>query len=801
MPYAEVAVDAPAGRSPYSYVVPPELDLGPGHLVLVPFGPRTARGVVVEVASSPAHEATRTVLSVASDYRLSREQLDIGAFVSRTYLSPLYPALALFIPPGIAPEPEVSFSLAPSSCSPLPSLSAEEDDVLRRIRDQGQVRLRQLAGGRGAVSRLQAVTSLVERGIIVRSEKTRRPSTRARTEVLVSLSVEALEAREAADSLAGTRAKRQCSILEHLLARNGPVSLGELRQECGATSATVMALQARGLVNVAERRVWRETIASRTTEPAHVPILTAAQLAAWEQITSHWDDGSPAEFVLFGVTGSGKTELYLRAARHAVDLGRQVICLVPEIALASQTVERFAARFPGRVAVLHSGLTPGQSFDEWERVRGGGCDVVVGARSALFAPLERPGLFILDEEHDWAYKQDDTSPRYHARTVAREFARRCGAVLLLGSATPDVETFQRAESGQSRLLELPSRVGDRPGLPPVEVVDMREELKRGNANLFSVALARDMAEALRRHEQVLLFLNRRGTATMVQCRRCGHVISCPRCSVALAHHGARGRVVCHRCGYSAPVPGRCPVCRSDRLRFLGVGTQGVVDEVQAVYPGARVMRWDSDVPARVRGGSGLSDAVHGRDVDVIVGTQMIAKGLDFPGVTLVGVVNADVGLNVPDFRSGERVFQLLCQAAGRAGRGIQPGRVVVQSYEPDHYVVRSAAQHDYRAFYADEMRYRAEGYYPPFSSVVQLVYSHSDERRCRREAERVLAVLDARIHGTDLRITGPAPAFVWRLRGRYRLQLTVRGARPSDALADLALPTGWVVDVDPAGIA
>lgn len=800
MRYAEVAVDAPAGRTPYSYVVPPELDLGPGHLVLVPFGPRTARGVVVDAASSPAHEATRAVLSVASDYRLSREQLDIGAFVSRTYLSPLYPALALFFPPGIAPEPEVSFSLALSSL-PLPALSAEEDELVRRIRDEGQVHLRQLARGSGATSRLRAVASLVERGIIVRSEKPRRPSAKARTEVLVSLSVDVLEARRVADSLAGTRSKRQAEVLEQLLARSGPVSLVELRRECGATSATVAALKARGLVDIAERRVWRETIASRTAGPAHVPTLTVAQLAAWDQIARHWNDGSPAEFVLYGVTGSGKTELYLRAARRAVEMGRQVICLVPEIALASQTVERFAERFPGRVAVLHSGLTAGQSFDEWERVRRGGCDVVVGARSALFAPVERPGLFILDEEHDWAYKQDDTSPRYHARTVAREFARRWGAVLLLGSATPDVETFRRAESGQSRLLELPVRVGDRPGLPPVEVVDMREELKRGNANLFSTALARGVAEALGRHEQVLLFLNRRGTATMVQCRRCGHVISCPRCSVALAHHGARDRVVCHRCGYSAPVPGRCPVCRSDRLRFLGVGTQGVVDEVQTVFPGARVIRWDSDVPARVRGGSGLSDAVHGGDVDVIVGTQMIAKGLDFPGVTLVGVVNADVGLNVPDFRSGERVFQLLCQAAGRAGRGLQPGKVVVQSYQPDHYVVRSAASHDYRAFYADEMRYRAEGYFPPFSSVIQLVYSHSDEHRCRREAERVLAVLDARIRGTDLRITGPAPAYVWRLRGRYRLQLTIRGAQPADVLADLALPSGWVVDVDPAGIA
>jgi len=801
MRYAEVAVDAPAGRSTYSYVVPAGLDVRPGSLVRVPFGSRTARGVVVELSSLPVHEATRAILAVEDGYRLAPEQLDIGAFVSRTYLSPPFPALALFFPPGLAPEPRVSFHPAPVADSVLPELSPDEQEMLRAVQEQGTLKLEQLRRGPRAAARIRALTSLLERGLVQRSEEARRRPVAARTAKRASLRIDAGEAGAVAESLARKGAGRQACILLRLLSAGSPVPVSDLRLECGATAATIAALEARGLVDISEERIWRDTVASRSVEPSVAPPLTPSQAAAWERMERHWGEGNPPEFLLFGVTGSGKTELYLRAARRTVESGRQVLCLVPEIALAAQTVERFASRFPGRVSVVHSGLTPGQAFDEWDRIQHGTSDIVVGARSALFAPLARPGLIILDEEQDWAYKQDDTAPRYHARTVAREMASRYGAVLMLGSATPDVETFHRSAASLAHLLELPSRVAGSAGLPPVEVVDMREELKSGNAGMFSSALGGGMAEALGRHEQVLLLLNRRGTATMVQCRRCAHVISCPRCSVALAHHAGRGRLVCHRCGYTAPMPGRCPACRSDRLRYLGVGTQGVVDEIGRLSPGAHVVRWDSDVPARVRGGSGLSDAVRSGEVDVIVGTQMVGKGLDFPGVTLVGVVNADVGLNVPDFRSGERIFQLLCQAAGRAGRGMQPGKVVVQSYAPEHYVIRSAASHDYRSFYADEMRYRAEAGYPPFGSIAQMVYAHADERRCRLESERVRAVLEARIRGTDLRLTGPAPAFVWRLRGRYRMQLTIRGSRPADVLADLSLPPGWVVDVEPAGIA
>ncbi|MFW6057180.1 MAG: replication restart helicase PriA, partial [Chloroflexota bacterium] len=406
---------------------------------------------------------------------------------------------------------------------------------------------------------------------------------------------------------------------------------------------------------------------------------------------------------------------------------------------------------------------------------------------------------VLDEEHEWTYKQDDMSPRYHARTVAREMAVRLGIPLVLGSATPDVETFTRVANGDSHLLELPHRIGD-VGLPPIEVVNMRDELRDGNLSLFSRPLLSAMKEALSRGEQVLLFLNRRGTATLVQCRRCGHVFSCPRCSVALAYHAARARLVCHRCGYSIRTPDRCPQCKSTRIRYLGVGTQRIVDEVHSVFPGARVVRWDSDVPVRTRSQSGFHDAVHAGDVDVIVGTQMVAKGLDFPNVTLVGAISADLGLTLPDYRAGERTFQLLCQVAGRAGRGLKPGRVVAQVYEPESYVIRSAAAQDYRAFYEAEMRYRREAFYPPFCSVVRLMYAHTNDDRSRAEAARVHQELSAHAGGT-VRVTGPTPAFMQRLRGRYRWQVLVRGRDPASIVAGLTLPNGWVIDVDPLSVA
>ncbi|MFW6103084.1 MAG: replication restart helicase PriA [Chloroflexota bacterium] len=795
-----MAVDAPAGRSTYSYAVFDESSVTVGQLVWVPFGTRTVRGIVVGLNREPTYESPRPILSVSPGVKLTPFQIDLGEWIAAYYLSPQFSSLSLFLPPGMERQPDTYVYRAGRSYPEEPdALSARQRRLLQLVGWNQRVRLKDLERSLGKTQTSRDVDSLVRRGLLAREDITRERSVGTRTDLLVSLSRMAREYTGNIQDAVSPRAIRQREVLAHLRICDEAVPLQELRDRYGTSRGVVRTLEDKGLVDVYEERVWRSPLEAISSRSSSVPALTDAQHRAQETLAKGMTDGSFGEYLLFGVTGSGKTELYLRATGQALSSGRSAVCLVPEITLASQTVERFMSRFPNRVILLHSGLSPGEQVDEWERVSRTEPCVVIGPRSALFAPVKNPGLIVLDEEHEWTYKQDDMSPRYHARTVAREMAVRLGIPLVLGSATPDVETFTRVVNGRSQLLELPYRIGDT-GLPPIEVVNMRDELRDGNVSLFSGLLLSAMKEALSRSEQVLLFLNRRGTATLVQCRRCGHVFACPRCSVALAYHAARGRLICHRCGYSSRTPEHCPQCKSTRIRYLGVGTQRIVDEVHSVFPGARVVRWDSDVPVRTRGQSGFNDAVHAGEVDVIVGTQMVAKGLDFPNVTLVGAISADLGLTLPDYRAGERTFQLLCQVAGRAGRGLKPGRVVAQVYEPDSYVIKAAAAQDYRTFYEAEMKYRRDAFYPPFCSVVRLMYAHTNDDRSRAEAARIYQQLSPLADDT-LRVTGPIPAFMHRLRGRYRWQVIVRGSDPASIVAGLTLPNGWVIDVDPLSVA
>ena len=467
----------------------------------------------------------------------------------------------------------------------------------------------------------------------------------------------------------------------------------------------------------------------------------------------------------------------------------------------------------------------GEHFDEWRRIRDGLADIVIGSRSAVFAPLPRLGLVILDEEHEWTYKQGDPAPRYHARQVALKLAEMAGAMVVLGSATPEVETYHRASRGEYRLLELPHRVaspvflgqglghegppggdGGVPGvgvLPPVEVVDLRAELKAGNRGIFSRSLHQAMTLALAMGQQVILFLNRRGTATFIMCRDCGHVIKCRSCDTPFSYHEVEDDLVCHRCGKRALVPTICPQCWSKRIKFLGIGTQKVEEEVHVAFPGARVLRWDRDVTGGKEAHEAILEAFTRHQADVLVGTQMIAKGLDLPLVTVVGVVSADTGLYLPDFRAAERTFQLLTQVAGRAGRSRLGGRVIVQTYTPEHYAIQTASHHDYQAFFVREMAERRQRGLPPFSRLVSLTYAAGNEERVQEEAERVSRFLRRRIGDMGLANTDVlscAPCFVAKLRGRFRWQVVLRGPDPRAALAGVHLPPGWTVDVDPVSL-
>lgn len=540
------------------------------------------------------------------------------------------------------------------------------------------------------------------------------------------------------------------------------------------------------------------------------PELTPEQRGVCGEIVDAFRRGEHRGFLLQGVTGSGKTLVYLEAAAEVVAAGRQVILLQSEIGLTPELLGRVRERFPGRCVVLHSRLSPAEHYANWCAVAEGRAQVVVGSRSAIFAPARRLGLVVLDEEHEWTYKQEN-APRYHAREVALELGRLLSVPVVLSSATPDVVTSWRARQGELRPLLLATRYTPHPtsaerpsgsGLPAVEIVDLRRELQAGNRSIFSRRLQEALGATLARGEQAILFINRRGTATCVTCRICGYVATCRRCDVPLVYHRAGETLVCHRCNRRRPRVERCPACGESAFRHLGVGTQRVEQELAAVFPDARVLRTDRDA-AKLRSEALAWDQFRRGEADVLVGTQLVAKALDFPNVTLVGVVLADVGLYLPDFRAAERSFQLLTQVAGRAGRGARTGRVVVQTYSPEHYAVRYAAAHDYEGFYQREIAFRRVHGYPPFGRLVRLVIQASDERRCWREAGQLRHLLHQRILELDnpeLRIIGPAPCYTTRVRGRYRWQIILCG-QSLDALLDgLVLPPGWTIDVDPVNL-
>jgi primosomal protein N' (replication factor Y) (superfamily II helicase) len=627
-------------------------------------------------------------------------------------------------------------------------------------------------------------------------------------------------------------AEPQIRALRVLSRENTPIEVSWVYAQTGIDAKDLKQLEEAGLVLLGEETDWRDTMTDRQFAPNKPPLLTEDQQNALQPIADAITTQRHEAFLLHGVTGSGKTEIYLQAVQHALDVGKTALFLVPEIALTPQTASRVAGRFPNRVTVLHSGLSDGERYDAWRRAREGLVQVVVGARSALFAPLENIGVIVLDEEHDHSYKQSPnvamppfrSSPHYDARATAAELARLHHAVVIYGSATPDVESRYAAHQGHMTYLSLPDRIlahreqvqqqRERVGvrlplesenrevlshdLPPVEVVDMRAELKDGNTSIFSYALQDSIRETLMRGEQAILFLNRRGKSTYVFCRDCGYVSTCPNCDTPLIyHHDAVMR--CHRCGHFEGHPKQCPACSSRRIKYFGAGTQQVENALKETFPGARVIRWDADTATEAASHEIYLRHFMDREADIMVGTQMIAKGLDLPLVTTVGIVSADTALNLPDFRAGERTFQLLTQVAGRAGRSLLGGRVVLQTYQPDHYAIQAAADHDYHTFYTHEISYRRELGYPPFRRMVRILFRYSKASQAQFEAEATADRLRKRIQelgmtGTEL--IGPAPCFFTKVGGYFRWHLLLRGPNPTEALRGMSFEKNGYVDVD-----
>lgn len=814
MGYAEVSVNSPiAQRRAFSYAVPSGLSIDVGQAVWVPFGDKLLQGIVLELSLYPSVEETREITGVIEPRPLlSPPQVLLARWLSEHYLSSLFDAVALMLPPGFERKIITFISNPPTPRQhDTSSLPQGQRHVLELTGKRGKVGLRELEKALGARQARLVVSQLIARGLVVRSYELGRVRVKPKQVPYLHLAVKAGEARQEAARLREQgKAIKQASLLEFLSQASQPVPLAEARRGANCSASTVKAVVNRGLVELQQIEVKRQPISYQGITLSGPLTLSDAQKSAFLSIQSslfQLAKGSvlPTVFLLHGVTGSGKTEIYLQALAEVTKLGKRGIVLVPEIALTPQTIERFASRFPHKVAVLHSKLSLGEQFDEWQRIRNGEVDVVIGSRSAIFAPQPDLGLIVIDEEHEWTYKQSDKSPRYHTRDVAIKLADLTGAVVILGSATPDVETFYHAQRGDYHLLQLPERVTPSEGspLPQVKVVDLRDELKAGNRSLFSRSLSQAIAKAVASGEQVILFLNRRGAATFIQCRSCGFVLRCKRCEVALNYHFVEGALVCHQCNYRMPVPQACPRCSSRRIKFLGIGTQKLEQEAGYTFPRARLLRWDSDVTRGKYSHQQILSKFRAHEADILIGTQMVAKGLDLPLVTLVGVVSADTSLNLPDFRAGERTFQLLSQVAGRAGRGILGGRVIIQTYSPEHYAIQAAAKHDYASFYDKEIVYRRQLHNPPFTRLVGLTYSHTNDTLCQREAERMkrLLIEERDAKGiADLSLIGPAPAFIHRMRGRFRWQLILRGAEPSAFLSQIPIPQGWTVDIDPVSL-
>ena len=889
MLYADVAVLTPVTRAPgalptYTYVVPDALQdrVAPGSLVTVPFAARKLSGIVAALKQTSSLRDVKPIESLLDPLPVvDAPRIELARWMAHEYLAPLAECLRLFLPPGITVHSDTLYSLAPVDDAPLPRVNDLQADIIALLRQRGQLTRGQLQHAFGRKPWRGALGVLVRRGIVTATQTLPPPSVRPRRVQFVratgALPAQPLSKLEAVVA-------RRSAALDYVRSQSGSVWVSRVYAKTGCTLADLKTLEQLGLIELTEGELLRDPLDDRDYVPTQAPPLTPDQAAVWaviekglatapniETMRGQGDTetrrdktvtlspphlvtlSSSLVYLLHGVTGSGKTEIYLRAAEGVLAQGRQVIALVPEISLTPQTIRRFAARFPGRVSVIHSRLSEGERYDVWRQARAGKVDVIVGARSAIFAPLLRLGLIVLDEEHETSYKQDDEesavrTPAYHARDVAIQLGKLTGATVILGSATPSLETYLRARRNEFTRLELPQRIlgherrlrdqqvrYDLPhiayapawhdaaypagtaraiDLPPVQVVDLRQELREGNRHIFSRALQTALADVLARREQAILFLNRRGSATFVLCRDCGHVLKCPRCDAPLTFHEPASQqttelsnyqtnaLICHRCAYHQPSPSTCPQCNSKRIRYFGLGTQKVQAAVREMFPQAHTLRWDSDTAALTDAEVLLAEFAN-HQADVLIGTQMIAKGLDLPLVTLVGVVSADTSLQLPDVRAAERTFQLLAQVAGRAGRGLLGGRVILQTYSPDHYAIQAAAHHDYAAFAAQELAFRREQNYPPYSRLARLLFRDANAARVQRAAETVGKQLRdhlARKKLKDAAVIGPAPCFFTRARDQFRWHILLRAADPASALRDFPLPPACRVDVDPLNL-
>ncbi|MCI8828317.1 MAG: primosomal protein N' [Ruminiclostridium sp.] len=778
---------------PYTYRVPTELEgrLAPGMRVLAPFGRgnRPSEGLVLSLSQGEDGEKLK-VISVLLDQQpvLNGEGLRLALWMRERFFCTVYAAAMVMLPTGLWYGLKEVCALAPGLDREAVEQAVAQDPKGRQVIELlyacgGQAELAQIAALPQMTEPRRVLGRLVQAGLVLRQAQAKR-KVGDKTEKVAVL------AMEPADAMALVEPRRRsapmrCQVTE-LLCGIGSASVKELCYFTGASMQTIKSLEKSGILTLEEREAFRYEL-PEVGELQPLSPLNEAQQAAYQGLSALLAEGAPKAALLYGVTGSGKTQVYLHLIQQVLEAGRGAMVLVPEIGLTPSLLRLFIAHFGRKVAVLHSCLPTGARYDEWKRIRDGKAQVVIGTRSAVFAPLADIGLIVLDEEQESSY-QSESMVRYHAREVAKLRCTQHKALLLLASATPAVESRYAAQEGQYRLFTLPQRFNAHQ-LPRVLLADMKQELRQGNTGL-SQLLREELEENLRRGEQSILFLNRRGNSRMAVCGQCGEAPSCPRCSVHLTYHSANGRLMCHYCGYSQPLPQICPQC-SGRYAFVGMGTQKLQEELHSLYPDTELMRMDADTVSATQSHEVLLDRFRKKNIPILLGTQMVAKGLDFPNVTLVGVVDADLSLYSDNYRSAERTFSLLTQVVGRAGRGEKPGRAVIQTWTPDNDVIALAARQDYDSFYQGEQQMRALLRFPPFTDLFRITASGGEESQVLRLCAVLRRSLEPwaqqrRQQGRETEVLGPAPAGVLKVNNRYRYCLMVKCQNDKDARATLA---------------
>jgi primosomal protein N' (replication factor Y) len=784
--FAQVALPLPSHKL-FTYKIPFYLEgkVDLGFRVLVPLKRRLVSGFVVEMTETTDFKETKEILDILDLYPLfSKEMLDLTRWISEYYFCSWGESLKAVLPAEIQVKSEVWIEKNSDLSNELNkneiTLSSGQKEILKHL-SEDKIKLSWLKrklGGKGLYGDLY---DLEKKGWVRIISQLGKPKVGIKYEKIVRLTnfnnlPSEIELLKLAILALKRKAPKQAKCLELVLDNGGKISLEKLNLNGKENTPALNALKKRGLIEFELTEKIRESDWSLDLPETTRIILNEQQKESLDKIKLALKSNTHSTFLIHGITGSGKTQVYIEAIREAINLGKRALVLVPEISLTPQIISRFKANFGNLVGCLHSRLSPGERFDAWRKAKEGRFLIMVGARSAVFAPLENLGLIVVDEEHDSSYKQDDPAPRYNAKDVAVMRGKLNKAVVILGSATPCLESYFNAQNRKYTLCQLEQRVEKR-ALPEVKIIDLREERKNGNKNILSANLFSLLKEKIEKNQQAILFLNRRGFSAFIKCGECGHIMRCPHCDITLTFHRIDFSMRCHYCGFTQKAPELCPNCQGFKFLYRGIGTQKVEEELKRNFPQALVQRMDLDTTSTKGAHRTILSDFGKKKFNILLGTQMITKGLDFPEVTLVGVVSADFSLDLPDFRAKERTFQLLTQVAGRAGRGDWGGEVIIQTYYPDEQAVKLASRHDFITFYQNEIEQRKELGYPPFNHIVLILFSGKNQARVESQAERFCSLLKEMLIKRNLKdteILGPAPAPLSKIRNQYRWQAIIK---------------------------